>query len=82
MNKLYRVARLSGGNIKREDILELSEDQVRRIADYCSMKKEGYALDEKVLVECLDLCVGNTAKYTLFALLIDVRKGFQIVVFI
>ena len=82
MKKSYRVARITGGKIKREDVIELTGAQVTSITNHCSIKKDGYSLDEEVLTECLDLCSNDMARFTLLALLIDVQKGFQIVVYI
>ena len=82
MKKLYRVARISANKIKKEDCLKLSEDQALRIASHCIIRKEGYALDEEILSELLAFHISRTDRFALIALLIDVRKGFQIVVFV
>lgn len=82
MKKPYRVARVSANKIRREDSLELTEEQARRIVEGCPMRKGGYTLNEDVLAELLALAVSRNQRFALFALLIEVRKGFLIVVFI
>lgn len=82
MNKVYKVARMSANKIKWEDSIDLAEQWADRIASSCVKWKNGYALDENVLVELLNLCAGETVRFALLALLVDVRKGYKMVLFI
>ena len=80
MKKPYRVVRISANKIRREDLLELTEEQAMRVTDHCQMKKYGYVLNEDVLTELLALAVSRNQKFALVALLIEVRKGFKMAV--
>jgi hypothetical protein len=82
MRKTYRIARMSANNVRWEDSIDLSEEWAERIANSCVKRKDGYALDENVLAELLDLHASETIRFALLALLVDVRKGHKIVLFI
>lgn len=83
MKKPYKVARISGNKVKWEDWLELSEDQAKMIIGCsCGKKKEGYLLNENVMLELLGQKISRTVRFALHALLIDVKKGYAMVVFV
>ena len=83
MKKPYKVARISGNKVKWEDWLELSEDQAKMIADSsCGKRKKGYLLNENVMLELLGQKISRTIRFVLHALLIDVKKGYAMVVFV
>lgn len=73
---------MSANNVRWEDSIDLSEEWAERIANSCVKRKDGYALDENVLAELLDLHASETIRFALLALLVDVRKGHKIVLFI
>ena len=80
MKKPYRVARIAANKIRREDLLELTEDQAARVTAHSRKWKNGYVLDEDVLAELLTLAVSRSQRFALIALLIEVGKGFKTVV--
>lgn len=82
MRRVYRVARISSNNVRWEDGIDLPEEWVERIANCCAMKRGGYALDDKILAELCNLSFSSKDKFTLLALLVDVLKGYQIVLFL
>lgn len=83
MKKPYKVARILGNKVKWEDWLELSEDQAKMIADSsCGKRKEGYLLNENVMLELLGQKISRIVRFALHALLIDVKKGYAMVVFV
>ena len=82
MNKVYKVARMSANKFRWEDELLMPEEWADRIASSCEKRKDGYALDENVLAELLDLHASETIRFALLALLVDVIKGHKIVLFI
>jgi hypothetical protein len=82
MRKTYRVARMSANKVRWEDCVDLPEEWADRITNSCVKRKDGYALDENVLAELLDLHAGETVRFALLALLVDVRKGRKIVLFV
>ena len=83
MKKLCKVARISGGKVKWEDWLELNEHQARLIADSgCGKRKEGALLNENVILELLGQKISRAVRFALHVLLIDVRKGYAMVVYI
>ena len=83
MKKPYKVARISRNKVKWEDWLELSEDQAKMIADSsCGKRKEGYLLNENVILELLGQKISRAVRFALHVLLIDVRKGYAMVVYI
>ncbi len=82
MKKLYRIARITANKIRREDSLELTEEQATRVVAHGQKWKCGYVLDGDVLAELLALAVSRSQRFSLIALLIEVGKGFKLVVFI
>lgn len=83
MKQLFKVARISAGKVKWEDWLELNEHQARLIANSgYGKRKEGYLLNENVVLELLKHKISRTARFALRVLLIDVRKGYAMVVYI
>lgn len=46
------------------------------------MRKEGYALDGKILAELYDLSISSKDRFSLLALLVEVLKGYRIVLFV
>ena len=82
MRRVYRVARVSSNKVRWEDSIDLPVEWAERIANRCTMRKEGYALDGKILAELLDLSLSSKDRFTLLALLVEVLKGYQIVLFV
>ena len=82
MGKTYRIAKMSANKVRWEDSIDLPVEWADRIASSCVKRKDGYALDENVLAELLDLHASETIRFALLALLVDVRKGHKIVLFI
>lgn len=80
MKKPYKVARISSNKIRREDNLELTEEQTARVVAHSQKWKCGYVLDKDVLAELLTLAVSRNQRFALIALLIEVKKGFKMVV--
>ena len=73
---------MSANKVRWEDCVDLPEEWADRITNSCVKRKDGYVLDENVLAELLDLQAGETVKFALLALLVDVRKGRKIVLFV
>ena len=82
MKKPYRVARIAANKIRREDLLELTEDQAARVVSHGRKWKCGYVLDGDVLAELLAMAVSRSQRFALIALLIEVGKGFKTVAFV
>jgi hypothetical protein len=82
MKKPYKVARVSANKIKKEDYLELSEEQAGRVVESSTMRKGGYALDEEILTELLAFPISRNQRFALIALLIEVSRGLKIVMFV
>ena len=82
MRKTYRIARMSANKVRWEDSIDLPEEWAERIASHCAMRKEGYALDGKILAELYDLSLSGKDRFALLALLVEVLKGHQIVLFV
>ena len=80
MKKPYRVARIAANKIRREDLLELTEDQAARVVAHGRKWKCGYVLDGDILAELLAMAVSRSQRFALIALLIEVGKGFKMVV--
>ena len=64
MKKPYKVARVSANKIKKEDYLELSEEQAGRVVESSTMRKGGYALDEEILTELLAFPISRITRRT------------------
>ena len=82
MKKPCRVARIAANKIRREDLLELTEDQAARVVSHGRKWKCGYVLDGDVLAELLAMAVSRSQRFALIALLIEVGKGFKTVVYV
>lgn len=83
MEKLCKVARISGIKVKWEDWLELNKDLLKLVAESsCERKRDGYLLNENILLEFLEQKISRALRFALHALLIDVRKGYAIVIYI
>lgn len=80
MKKAYKVARITANKIRREDLLELTEEQAMKVTAHCRTRKYGYVLNEDVLAELLALAISRSQRFALVALLIEVRSGFKMVV--
>ena len=82
MKKSYKVARLANGKVKWEEGIELKVEMAERIAESCERKRGGYVLNEKILAELLGCGVDGKYRFVLLALLIEVRNGRLILVFV
>ena len=82
MRKTYRIARMSANKVRWEDSIDLPVEWAERIANHCTMRKGGYAMDGKILAELYDLSISSKDRFSLLALLVEVLKGYRIVLFV